>query len=298
MMFPDPSCWKAKSVMNQRSSNVSYRTTGSPKLFVSQRFPKLAWLMKGVEGERGDPGARALVVDADRGVDGLDVVGRAHVAVGVRWVPGAPVGVVQLVERGVGSRRRGRDARGPGEPVAGAGRRRVPVRAERLLVLGPLPLDRTRLLQRADVEHLAVAVHEEHPRLVRRAMGRWRSERLERRPQSGASAVRQEDRCHEEYGRESDDDPAHGQGDGPFRRLRRPGSPDDLSTIRAAPTRRGREMVRSDHPEMASSDRSAGGTVVTTAQVRRRPWHATGSVTKGSPRAVPAVRFAPPPGAF
>src|SRR5947208_2807059 len=31
--------------MTQRSSNVSYRTTGSPKLFVSHRLPKGAWLM-------------------------------------------------------------------------------------------------------------------------------------------------------------------------------------------------------------------------------------------------------------
>ena len=45
MMLPPPSNWNAKSVMIQRSSNVSYRTTGSPKLWLSQLFPKLPWLM-------------------------------------------------------------------------------------------------------------------------------------------------------------------------------------------------------------------------------------------------------------
>jgi hypothetical protein len=32
--------------MIQRSWNVSYRTTGSPKLSESQRFPNEPWLMK------------------------------------------------------------------------------------------------------------------------------------------------------------------------------------------------------------------------------------------------------------
>jgi len=36
----------AKSVMIQRSSNESYTTTGSPKLAVSHKLPKLPWLMK------------------------------------------------------------------------------------------------------------------------------------------------------------------------------------------------------------------------------------------------------------
>ncbi len=41
----DTSSWNAKSVMTQRSSKVSYSTTGSPKLFVSHRLPKVPWLM-------------------------------------------------------------------------------------------------------------------------------------------------------------------------------------------------------------------------------------------------------------
>ena len=36
---------KAKSVMIQRSSNVSYTTTGSPKLLLSHRLPKFPWLI-------------------------------------------------------------------------------------------------------------------------------------------------------------------------------------------------------------------------------------------------------------
>lgn len=39
--LPEPSTWKAKSVSTQRSSKVSYSTTGSPKLLVSHRLPKL-----------------------------------------------------------------------------------------------------------------------------------------------------------------------------------------------------------------------------------------------------------------
>jgi len=41
----DASVRKAKSVMIQRSSNVSYNTTGSPKFSVSHRLPKLPWPM-------------------------------------------------------------------------------------------------------------------------------------------------------------------------------------------------------------------------------------------------------------
>ncbi len=46
MTLPEPSSMKAKSVMIQRSSKLSYRTTGSPRLFVSHKLPKLPWLMK------------------------------------------------------------------------------------------------------------------------------------------------------------------------------------------------------------------------------------------------------------
>ena len=53
---------------------------------------------EGVERERRDPSAGRLVVDADRGVDRLDVVGRPDVAVRVRRVAGAPVREVEPVE--------------------------------------------------------------------------------------------------------------------------------------------------------------------------------------------------------
>ena len=43
--LPLASILKAKSLMNQRSSKLSYTTTGSPKLSVSHRLPKLPWLM-------------------------------------------------------------------------------------------------------------------------------------------------------------------------------------------------------------------------------------------------------------
>ena len=45
MTLPEPSSWNAKSVITQRSSNVSYSTTGSPRLSVSHRLPKLPWLI-------------------------------------------------------------------------------------------------------------------------------------------------------------------------------------------------------------------------------------------------------------
>ena len=58
-----------------------------------------------VEGEGGDAAAGALVEDADRGIDRLDVVGRPDVAVRIGRPPGAPVGEV---EAGEGARRRRR----------------------------------------------------------------------------------------------------------------------------------------------------------------------------------------------
>src|SRR5207302_7792462 len=44
--------------------------------------------------------------NSDRGVDGLDIVGRAHVAVGIRGMASAPVCEVQAVKVSAGARRR------------------------------------------------------------------------------------------------------------------------------------------------------------------------------------------------
>ena len=112
MTLPEPSSWKAKSVMTQRSSNVSYRTTGSPKLSVSHRLPKLPWLMNVLNVNAATRRATRLAIDADRGVDGLDVVVRADVADRVRRTPGAPVGEVETEE--VSLRRRCRRGRAAG----------------------------------------------------------------------------------------------------------------------------------------------------------------------------------------
>src|SRR5213078_3553931 len=59
-----------------------------------------------VESERGHPHAVNLAKNSDRGIDGLDIVGRPHVAVGVRGMACAPVGEVQAVKASAGAGRR------------------------------------------------------------------------------------------------------------------------------------------------------------------------------------------------
>src|SRR5205807_2076432 len=60
--------------------------------------PEAALRHEGVEGERGFLEAVRLTEDADGGVDGLDVVIRAGVGIGVRRAAGAPVEAVQTFE--------------------------------------------------------------------------------------------------------------------------------------------------------------------------------------------------------
>ena len=59
---------------------------------------KVALAHEGVDSEGCDADAGALVIDADRGVDGLDVIGWAYVTVRVGRMSCAPVGEVEAVE--------------------------------------------------------------------------------------------------------------------------------------------------------------------------------------------------------
>ena len=71
-----------------------------------------------VERERRNAHTGRLVVDADRRVDGLDVISRTDVAVGIRRMACAPVEEVEALETQDRRGRRGRKPRGLGQAVA------------------------------------------------------------------------------------------------------------------------------------------------------------------------------------
>src|SRR5205085_2349895 len=63
-------------------------------------------IQEAVESERGHAHAVDLAKNSDRGIDGLDVVHRAYVAVGIRGMASAPVCKVQAVKVSAGAWRR------------------------------------------------------------------------------------------------------------------------------------------------------------------------------------------------